>query len=50
VSAIGDEDVCWLDVAINDSLGVGGVEGVVDFDGEVEKLRDVGRLAGDLLL
>ena len=34
VAALGDEDVRGLDVAMDDSLGVRGVEGVGDLDGE----------------
>src|SRR5580704_17350408 len=35
---------------MNDSLGVGGIERVVDFDGEIENLVDFERLAGDFFL
>src|SRR5690242_6457575 len=34
VTALGHEDIGGLDVAMNDALGVGGVERVSDFDGE----------------
>ncbi len=36
VSAIGDEDVGGLDVAMDDAFRVSGIEGVGDFDGEGE--------------
>ena len=34
VAARGDEDVCGLDVAVNDAVGMGGVERVGDFDSQ----------------
>ena len=37
VAAFGDEDVGGLDVAMNDAFGMGGIERVGDFDGEVEE-------------
>ena len=49
MSALGDEDICGLDVAMNDAFGVGGIERVGDLDGQTE--RDVGleRAAGDAM-
>ena len=34
---LGDENVRWLDVAIDNACGVSGIEGVSDFIGEQEK-------------
>ena len=34
VAALGDENICGLDVAMDDAFGVRGVERVGDFDGE----------------
>ena len=50
MSAIGDEDVGGLDVAMDDALGVGGVEAVGDFDGEREQRFVFERTSGDELL
>ena len=36
VTSLGDEDIRGLDVAMDDALGVRGVEGVGDFNGERE--------------
>ena len=38
--AFGDEDVGGLDVAMDNALGVGGVESVGNFDGEGEKVLE----------
>ena len=46
MAAFGDEDIGGLDVAMDDALGVSGVEGVGNFDGEGEKVarsRGAGR-------
>jgi hypothetical protein len=37
VPALGDENICWLDIAMNDASRVGGVECIGDFDGEGEQ-------------
>jgi hypothetical protein len=50
VSALGDKNVCRLDVAMNDALGVGGVEGVDDLDGQREKNLHLQRTSGDAVL
>ena len=34
MAALGDEDVCGLDVAMDDAFAVGGIQRVGDFDGE----------------
>ena len=47
VAARGDEDVGGLDVAVDDALGVGGVEGVGDFDGQREQGFVIERPPGD---
>ena len=36
--ALGDEDISGLDVAVNDPLGVRGIEGVGNLDGDGKKL------------
>ena len=45
VSALGDEDVGGLDVAMDNSLGVGGVESVGDFDADVQENLNIKRAA-----
>ena len=47
VAALGDENVRGLDVAVNDSLGMRGVESVGDLDAETQKQlsSSSGRLA-----
>ncbi len=50
MAAVGDENICGLDVAVNDSFGVSGFECVVDFDGEIEELIDFQGLGGDSFL
>ena len=37
VAAVGHENVRRLDVAVHDSLGVGGIQRVGDFNGEVDQ-------------
>ncbi len=50
VAAFGDEDVSGLDVAVDDAFGVGGVEGVGNFDGECRGAVHLHRAAGDPVL
>ena len=45
VAAVGDENVCGLDVAVDDSLAVRGFEGVGDFDPEGEQAIEFHRLS-----
>jgi hypothetical protein len=49
VSAFGDKNIRGLDVAVNDALGVRGVERVGDFDGEREYRLGLQRTAADLV-
>src|SRR5947208_6079053 len=37
MTSLGDEDVCWLDVAMNNSLRVRGVQCVGNFDGKINE-------------
>ncbi len=50
LAAIGDEDVCRLDVAMDDAFAVGGVEGVGHADRQVEQSIDRERAHGDAVL
>jgi hypothetical protein len=50
VSALGDEDIGRLDVAVDDSFGMGGIEGVGDFDGECENQFGFQRTIADPVL
>ena len=50
MAALGDEDVCGLDVAVNNAFGVGRVEGVGDFDGQLEQSVGVERAPSDGVL
>jgi hypothetical protein len=50
LAAAGDEDVGGLDVAMDDALGVGGVEGVGDFEGDFEEGVEVEGVAVDAML
>src|SRR5262249_48367935 len=40
------EDVCWLDVAVNDSFGMCRIHGVRDLDSEIEHGFDLQRFSG----
>ena len=50
VAALGDENIGGLDVAVDDSFGVRGVESVGDFDGEIQENVGLQRLARDAML
>ena len=50
MAAFGDENISGLDVAVNDSLPVSGVERVGDFYGDRKELFGVQRTAIDLML
>ena len=50
VVAVGDENIRGLDVAVNDALGVRGVERVGNFDAEVEQRFDFERTSADQVL
>ncbi len=50
VTTLGDEDVCRLDVAVDDSLYMGGVERVRDLDGKRENLFRFHRTLADPML
>jgi hypothetical protein len=53
VPTIRDEDVSWLDVAVNDASAMRGIEGIRDFQGQFQqpikvKRREVIDAANDL--
>ena len=50
VSALGDENVGGLDVAMDDAFAVRGIERVGDFDGQAEQDVHFERTAGDAML
>ncbi len=50
MAAFSDEDVCRLDVAVDNAFGVGCVEGVSDFDGQLEQGVVIERAACDGVL
>ena len=47
---LSNEDVRRLDVTVNDSSGVSGIESVGDFDGQRQQNLDLHRAAGDAML
>ena len=47
MAAAGDKDVCRLDVAMHDALGVGGIESVGDVDRRSQQGLSFQRLAVD---
>ena len=50
MTAIGDKDICRLDIAMNDALAVRRVEGIGDFDPDGEELIQFHRTAVDQVL
>ena len=50
VAALGDENIGGLDVAMDDALGVRGIETVGDLDAEIENGFHFHRAAGDAML
>ena len=50
VSALGDEDVGGLDIAMDDAFAMGGIEGVGDLDRQAEQHIHFQRTAGDAML
>src|SRR6516164_1396660 len=50
MTALGDENVGWLDVAMNDALSVRGIESVSDFDANVEQHFHIERTSQDEVL
>ncbi len=47
VSSLGDEDVRRLDVPVNNSFGMGGIQGVGNLDSDSEQLFQFHRPSGD---
>ncbi len=50
MTAAGKEDVGRLNVPVNDSLGVSGVESLGDFDGQIQQALEFHRVPGDGVL
>ncbi len=50
MAALDEKNICGLDVAVNDSLGVSRIEPVGDLNTDLQKFRDVDGLAGDTVL
>src|SRR5712692_8657380 len=50
VSPLSDKDVCGLDVAVDDFLGVSGFEGIGDFHGNIQQRLEFHRTAPDEVL
>ena len=50
MAAFGDEEVRGLDVAMNDSFGMRGIEGVGDFDADIEQAFQFHRAIADAVL
>ena len=49
MSALGDKNVGGLDVAVNDSFGVRGIQGISNLNPKFQELFDFERLARDAL-
>src|SRR5260370_30277291 len=50
VSALSDKDVCGLDVAVDDFLGVGCFKGIGNFHGDIQQGLELHRAAPDEVL
>src|SRR5208337_2830856 len=50
MAALGDENIGWLDVAMNNSFGVGGVECIRDLDAERHQGLHFQRTTGNAVL
>jgi hypothetical protein len=50
MTAVGNKDVGWLDVTMDDALVVSRIEGIGNFDGQGEDGRGFHRASGDLVL
>ena len=50
VAAFGDEEIRGLDVAMNDSFGMSSIEGVSDFDADIEQTFEFHRPIADAVL
>ncbi len=50
MTPIGNENIRWLNVAVNDPLRVGRIKRVSDLDGWIEKLLRLERFASNAVL
>jgi hypothetical protein len=50
VSSLGDKNVRWLDVAVNDAFGVSRLEGISHFDGQHQNPFNFHRTPSDKVL
>jgi hypothetical protein len=50
VATLGDKNVSGLDVAVDDTFGVGGVEPIGNFDGQRQSQFGLHRLPGNFML
>src|SRR5579863_5426216 len=49
LAALGHKDICGLDVAMDDSLSMRGVERIGDLDAKIQKLLEIDRLAVNVM-
>src|SRR5215469_8610193 len=49
LAAVDQKNVCRLDVAMDDALGVRGIEAVGDLDADLQKFGNLERLANDTM-